>query len=211
MKIFSIPQQGRMVKLPLKHISLVTAGLLVTQSANLYNYQEQREHQRNNVEMILSSQMWNDTTQVPSPIIEIAGSKCIAKFVIDVNINQLFSYDDFGYIKNVYPVASGSKDSPTHTGIRKVINVESYPYKGAPKNSKRYQNPKDYGPRTVILAIVDPNTGEISGYNGEFLHGTKNPSSIGKHVSKGCIRMHNETILALSKELKNGDLVKIIN
>jgi L,D-transpeptidase ErfK/SrfK len=41
------------------------------------------------------------------------------------------------------------------------------------------------------------------------IHGTNNPSSIGKYVSKGCIRMHNKDVLQLASMVPNGTEVFI--
>ena len=41
------------------------------------------------------------------------------------------------------------------------------------------------------------------------IHGTDNPASIGKNVSKGCIRMHNNHVLELSKLVPIGTKVVI--
>jgi lipoprotein-anchoring transpeptidase ErfK/SrfK len=41
------------------------------------------------------------------------------------------------------------------------------------------------------------------------IHGTNDPSSIGKAVSKGCIRMHNEDVEELASIVPNGTRVTI--
>jgi lipoprotein-anchoring transpeptidase ErfK/SrfK len=41
------------------------------------------------------------------------------------------------------------------------------------------------------------------------IHGTNNPSSIGKAVSLGCIRMHNHNVLELASIVPNGTRVSI--
>lgn len=41
------------------------------------------------------------------------------------------------------------------------------------------------------------------------IHGTNNPASIGKAVSKGCIRMHNRDVLELASIVPNGTRVTI--
>lgn len=41
------------------------------------------------------------------------------------------------------------------------------------------------------------------------IHGTNNPSSIGKAVSRGCIRMHNRDVLELASIVPNGTRVSI--
>ena len=47
------------------------------------------------------------------------------------------------------------------------------------------------------------------GSNGEFIHGNNNPASIGTYASHGCIRMDNDVIVQLSKEVKPGSYVLI--
>ena len=42
------------------------------------------------------------------------------------------------------------------------------------------------------------------------IHGTNNPSSIGKAVSKGCIRMYNQDVTKLAAAVPNGTRVTII-
>jgi L,D-transpeptidase ErfK/SrfK len=41
------------------------------------------------------------------------------------------------------------------------------------------------------------------------IHGTNNPSSIGKAVSLGCIRMYNSDVIELSSKIPNGTAVTI--
>nr|WP_096154831.1 MULTISPECIES: L,D-transpeptidase family protein [Bacillus] len=41
------------------------------------------------------------------------------------------------------------------------------------------------------------------------IHGTNDPSSIGKAVSRGCVRMYNEDVLKLSSIVPNGTAVYI--
>lgn len=42
------------------------------------------------------------------------------------------------------------------------------------------------------------------------IHGTNDPSSIGKRISRGCIRMYNENVLELTKIVKNSKTKIII-
>ncbi len=44
---------------------------------------------------------------------------------------------------------------------------------------------------------------------GYGIHGTNNPSSIGKYVSHGCVRMYNQDVLELAKRIPNGTVVMI--
>lgn len=150
----------------------------------------------------------NILSNAPSPIVFLNGEKRAAKFVIDLSKNVLYHYDEEGTPIYAYLVASGKKTSPTDIGLRVVTHTETYPYKSAPAATKRHKRPWDYGPRIICLEKIDPRTGKRSP-TGEFIHGNNNPNSIGKYASLGCIRMDNEVIKKLSKEVKKGDLVLI--
>lgn len=84
-----------------------------------------------------------------------------------------------------YPVAVGRKQTPTVTGQFTIINKVPNPG-GA------------YG--AYWMGISKPHYG---------IHGTNNPSSIGKEVSLGCIRMYNKDVLELSKIVEVGTPVTI--
>ena len=144
--------------------------------------------------------------QAPSPKTTILGKEKIATIVIDLSTNILYKYDKNGNPEIAYRVASGKKSTPTAEGIRLVTHTETYPYKSAPAVTKRRQNPQDYGPKLIGLTMIDPRTGR-KWVNGEFIHGNNNRSSIGKYASKGCVRMDNEVIKVLAKQVKAGDVV----
>ena len=145
----------------------------------------------------------------PSSQIEVAGKKQNASIVVDLSENRLYRYDKDGKAFEVYQVASGKKTSPTNTGIRRVSHIETYPYTEAPAGTKRRKSPKAYGPKILILTTIDPKTGKDLGSNGEFIHGNNNPASIGTYASHGCVRMDNDVIVQLSKEVKPGSYVLI--
>ena len=144
----------------------------------------------------------------PSPDIEIAGEKKTAKFVIDLSTNTLYKYNIQGKAETAYLIASGKESTPTSKGVRIVTHTETYPYRTAPRGTKRRRNPGAYGPKIICLNKIDPQTGEQS-QTGEFIHGTNDLSSIGKYASHGCMRMDNEVIKELSQEVKRGDIVII--
>jgi lipoprotein-anchoring transpeptidase ErfK/SrfK len=144
----------------------------------------------------------------PSPKVKIMGENKIATIVVNLSNNVLYHYDENGNADCAYRIASGKPQTPTHTGVRVVTHVESYPYRSAPPHTKRYKNPQDYGPKIIMLNVLDPKTGERSDI-GEFIHGNRNASSLGKYVSHGCMRMDNEVIKKLSASAKRGDIVLI--
>ena len=143
----------------------------------------------------------------PSPLIKIAGEYVNASVIVDLNKNILYKYDKDGTPECAYLVASGKKSMPTHACVKRVTHIESYPYKNAPDASKRKKYPWDYGPRVICMVIIDPETGEVAGINGEFIHGNNNPLSIGKYASKGCVRMDNEAVKELASQIKSGDYI----
>lgn len=145
----------------------------------------------------------------PNPKINIAGEETQAKIVVNLDNNVLYTYNNYGEPEMAYRIASGKKSTPTHTGIRIVTNIESYPYRSAGKATKRYKTPRDYGPKALILQKVDPLTGKLTP-TGEFIHGNNNKNSLGTYASKGCMRMDNEVIKEIAKQVKKGDYILII-
>lgn len=92
-----------------------------------------------------------------------------------------------GQTVKTYPVGIGKMLTQTPVGDYVIVNREPNP--GGP-----------FGAMWLSLSKL--------GYG---IHGTNNPSSIGKEVSKGCIRMHNHDVLELSRQVPNGTRVLIRN
>lgn len=93
--------------------------------------------------------------------------------------HRLTLFDGRKLIKS-YPVAIGKMVTPTPYGTYQIINKQANP--GGP-----------YG--AFWMGLSKPHYG---------IHGTNNPSSIGKDVSHGCIRMFNKDVLDLSSRVKVG-------
>lgn len=144
-----------------------------------------------------------------SPQIKAGNKSVYPAVVVDKSENQLYFYDLDGYLDTTFTVGLGKSTTPTHTGLRVITSIESYPYSSAPKSTKRHKTPFDYGDRVICLANVDQQTGEITGSDGEFIHGTNQPASVGKNHSKGCVRMLNEDVQKLAEWLSPGQYVFI--
>ncbi len=144
----------------------------------------------------------------PDPYIKIDGTWKNAKIVVNLEKNILYKYDEYGFAEKAFLIASGKSTTPTSKGVRIVTHIEKYPYKTAPARTKRRRNPSAYGPNIICLNKINPTTGEQS-QTGEFIHGNNDQESIGKYVSNGCMRMDNEVIQDLIKEVKRGDIVII--
>jgi lipoprotein-anchoring transpeptidase ErfK/SrfK len=90
-----------------------------------------------------------------------------------------------GTVIKRYPIGVGKMLTPTPTGTYTIIN----------------KAPNPGGPFGVMwMGLSRPHYG---------IHGTDNPASIGKTVSKGCVRMHNSHVLELSKIVPIGTKVVI--
>jgi L,D-transpeptidase ErfK/SrfK len=92
-----------------------------------------------------------------------------------------------GRVEKTYPIAVGKMLTTTPLGEYVIVNREPNP--GGP-----------YGVMWLSLSRA--------GYG---IHGTNNPSSIGKAVSRGCIRMYNRDVLELAAKVPNGTRVVIHN
>lgn len=107
--------------------------------------------------------------------------------VVDTVRRQLYHYLGDNLV-TTYPVAVGKPSTPTPTGEYQVV------YKMV--------NPGGVlGTRWMGLNIPNGNYG---------IHGTNNPDSIGRAVSNGCIRMHNDHVEELFPRVNLGTPVRII-
>lgn len=106
---------------------------------------------------------------------------------IDVSTSKrrLKLLDDNREVKR-YPIAVGKILTPTPTGMFTIINKQP--------------NPPDKVFGVLWMGLSKPGYG---------IHGTNDPSSIGKFVSKGCIRMYNKDVLDLSTRVSIGTKVYI--
>jgi L,D-transpeptidase ErfK/SrfK len=106
------------------------------------------------------------------------------QIIISKNNRTLKLFRNQTLIKT-YPIAVGKMLTQTPTGNFVVVN----------------RQPNPGGPFGVMWLSLSK-----AGYG---IHGTNNPSSIGKSVSLGCVRMYNQDVLELAKRIPNGTLVRI--
>lgn len=90
-----------------------------------------------------------------------------------------------GKLLKIYPIAVGRILTDTPAGEYVIVNRQLNP--GGP-----------YGVMWLSLSR--------QGYG---IHGTNDPSSIGKAVSHGCVRMYNRDVLQLAEMIPNGTRVFI--
>lgn len=104
--------------------------------------------------------------------------------VINLSERQLYLYDGADIVKQ-YPVGIGTIATSTPTGKAWIVN--KVPNPGGPFGA-------------YWLGLSMPHYG---------IHGTNDPSSIGKRVSHGCIRMYNEDVTELASLVDIGTEVLI--
>ncbi|WP_078554032.1 L,D-transpeptidase family protein [Bacillus alkalicellulosilyticus] len=107
-------------------------------------------------------------------------------YTIEVSISNrtLTLYENETYVKT-YPIAVGRILHQTPVGDFVVVNRAPNP--GGP-----------FG--TMWMSLSKKHYG---------IHGTNDPSSIGKAVSRGCIRMYNNDVEELARTIPNGTAVRI--
>lgn len=89
------------------------------------------------------------------------------------------------------PIGVGAEDSPTPGGIYYLKELLS------PPEPDGFYGPYAYGLSGFSDTQIDYNGGE--GVIG--IHGTDDPSSVGRNVSHGCIRLRNGAIVRLVEEI----------
>ena len=107
------------------------------------------------------------------------------KIIIIISERMLYIYKDMTLIK-CYKIAIGKPSTPTPVGNFKILQKIKNP--GGPFGTRWMRFYKSYG-----------------------IHGTNNPSSIGKDVSNGCVRMYNKDVEEVYDLVTIGSPVQIIN
>lgn len=110
----------------------------------------------------------------------------VARWIdVSTSKHRLRLYDGNRLIKS-YPIATGKILTATPFGTYTIINKQP--------------NPPRHVFGVLWMGLSRPHYG---------IHGTNNPSSIGKSVSHGCIRMFNHDVLELSSRVPIGTRVII--
>ena len=135
----------------------------------------------------------------------------VTRVVADKARKQVFAYDEAGALIAAYPATIGSSDTPSPSGTVQVERIALNPgYTYNPKiNFKQGENDKvltlQPGPNgpvgTVWIALSKPTYG---------IHGTPEPSKIGKTQSHGCVRLTNWDATELAKMVSVGTTVEFL-
>jgi lipoprotein-anchoring transpeptidase ErfK/SrfK len=95
------------------------------------------------------------------------------RIIVDLSDRNLYLLDGNSVVRS-FPVGVGKILTKTPAGDYSIINKQANP--GGPFGA-------------FWMGLSRPHYG---------IHGTNDPSSIGREVSHGCIRMHNEDVLQLA-------------
>jgi lipoprotein-anchoring transpeptidase ErfK/SrfK len=127
----------------------------------------------------------------------VAPARAKRQVVVSVPDRKLVVMEN-GAVLRVFPVAVGATPSPSPTGAFEIVSRLSEPtyYHAGVVIPPGDDNP--LGPRWVGLSM--------KGYG---IHGTNVPNSIGKAVSRGCIRLRNRDIVQFFAMVNVGDTVEI--
>ncbi|RXZ81883.1 L,D-transpeptidase [Paenibacillaceae bacterium] len=106
------------------------------------------------------------------------------RIIVDISDRQLYLLDG-DVVVRAFPVGIGKMLTRTPTGEFTIINKQANP--GGPFGA-------------FWMGLSKPSYG---------IHGTNDPSSIGRAVSHGCIRMFNQDVLELSTLVPVGTRVTI--
>ena len=121
------------------------------------------------------------------------GEESQRRIVVSISDRRLTVFED-GRLVKIYPTAVGADATPSPTGVFKIAN--------------RVKNPTWYGPKGLV---VQPGKSNPLGdrwmgltRKGYGIHGTPDPSKVGKSESHGCVRLTNWDALRLAAGITKG-------
>jgi len=136
----------------------------------------------------------------------------VARITADKATKQVLAYDAYDKLIAAYPATIGSADTPSPSGTHEVKRIAFDPnYTYNPKlNFKQGENDKILtippGPNgpvgSIWIALDKPTYG---------IHGTPDPSKIGKSESHGCVRLTNWDAHELAKMVSPGTVVEFLD
>jgi lipoprotein-anchoring transpeptidase ErfK/SrfK len=135
-----------------------------------------------------------------------------AKLEVDKQNNLVRVLAKDGALLAAYPASIGSEEKPAPSGTLKVVRVARNPtytydpdfkFRGVKANEKVHIAAGPNNPVGSVWIALDQKTYGI--------HGTAEPSRVGKVDSHGCVRMTNWDALALAKIVRKGMPVQFID
>lgn len=122
---------------------------------------------------------------------------------VNKTTNTLTVYQNAEVLRT-FSVGTGKELSLTPEGTFQIVNKVEKPWYN-PKNIPGGSPNNPLGSHWLGLNVPGTNNFKYG------IHGTNDPSSIGKHVSLGCIRMHNEDVLWMYNNIPLQTTVYIVS
>jgi lipoprotein-anchoring transpeptidase ErfK/SrfK len=123
--------------------------------------------------------------------------------LVNKAINKL-AYIENNEVKEIYSVATGKSDDLTPEGEFTITIKAVNPY----YRKKDIKGGDERNPLGTRWLGFDAHDSDGRTYG---VHGTNNPSSIGRFVTAGCIRMNEEDIQRLYKKIQIGTKIKVVH
>jgi RNA polymerase sigma factor (sigma-70 family) len=127
------------------------------------------------------------------------------RIIIELNAHRITAYQGRDVLLSE-PIGVGTRDAPTPGGLYYIKELFQ------PLDTIGRLDPDGpYGPFAYGLSGFSEVLFDFAGGDGQFgIHGTNDPSSLGRDVSHGCIRMSNDGITRLARTLPLGVPVEIL-
>lgn len=133
----------------------------------------------------------------------------VARIEIDGSENELRAYGADGDLLASFPATVGSSEFPSPSGMMEVNAV-------APEANYTFDpSDQDWGGDETLVIPAGPNN-PVGGIwidlskDGYGIHGTPNPTTIGKTASHGCVRLTNWDAMRLAKAVGQGTKVEFV-
>jgi lipoprotein-anchoring transpeptidase ErfK/SrfK len=135
----------------------------------------------------------------------------VARVEVDKSIDEVRAYDGGGKVVAIFPATVGSTERPAPSGqwaVRSVVPNPNYTYDpsrltfGKASQGKLTIQP---GPNNPVGSTWIDLSIETYG-----IHGTPDPTQIGKSASHGCVRLTNWDAAALGRAVRRGTPVTFV-
>jgi lipoprotein-anchoring transpeptidase ErfK/SrfK len=135
----------------------------------------------------------------------------VARVEVDKSNDEVRAYGASGSIVAVFPATVGSTERPAPTGqwaVRSVVSNPTYTY----DPSRLTFGDRSHGKLTIQPGPNNPVGSTwidltVATYG---IHGTPNPTQIGKSASHGCVRLTNWDAAALGRAIRKGTPVLFV-
>lgn len=129
--------------------------------------------------------------------------------LVNLAAMRLFRFES-DVVTKTFPIGVGRDGRETPLGVTRITRKAERPT-WYPTDNTRRERP--YLPKVVPPGPDNP-LGTHALYLGwptYLMHGTENPYGIGRRVSAGCLRMHNDDVEALFATVPNNTLVEVVD